>query len=207
MNKVVKFDNKKQYLEFVKSQITKKLGEGTEGRVYLTNNNDAIKVMLSSFDPKFYDNCPNIIMEKDMKLDSFIFPQEIYTLNGLIAGYKQRTFLGNIFDDLSLIDKLDVEQLIKARKKIIEDMKVLTDYGYRLYNMPRNILFNNDKLVAIDTLDYEKKLGVTLKENIKILDYSLLIEMADVFPNIIGVETFDEVIDKIYTYNNYIRKR
>lgn len=206
MNKVVKFDNKKQYLEFVKSQITKKLGEGTEGRVYLTNNNDAIKVMLSSFDPKFYDNCPNIIMEKDMKLDSFIFPQEIYTLNGLIAGYKQRAFLGNIFDDLSLIDKLDVEQLIKARKKIIEDMKVLTDYGYRLYNMPRNILFNNDKLVAIDTLDYEKKLGVTLKENIKILDYSLLIEMADVFPNIIGVETFDEVIDKIYTYNKYIRK-
>lgn len=97
-----------------------------------------------------------MITEDKLKLDSYLFPSDIYVSNGIVLGYKQDYFDGDLINAYPGI-RLDIDALIKAREKFIEDTKILTDFGYKLYELPRNIMFDNKRLVAIDTLDYIKE--------------------------------------------------
>ena len=72
------------------------------------------------------------------------------------------------------LDKVDIDSLVKARKRFIEDAKVMADNKYYLFELLNNLVFDNKRLVAIDTLDYKKDNNVTLKDNISSLDYALL---------------------------------
>ena len=117
-------------------------------------------------------------MSSYLKLDSFIFPDELYVCGDIILGYREQFFEGNLFNAYPK-KNIDLESLIKAREVFIEDAKIMTDYGYKLFELPRNLLFDNKRLVVIDTLDYIKK-EITLKENIEMLDYALLTELHDI---------------------------
>lgn len=203
---IIQFDNKKQFLEAIKNNITRKIGHGSEGNVYLSKDGDVIKIMLNSWLPKNYGDYPNIIMDDTMKIDSFIFPKELYILNGVIVGYKEKFFPNNILTLDALPELINIDKLVEARKKFIEDSKIITEAGYRLYELPRNIMFDNKKIVAIDTLDYQKKSHVDLKDNIGIIDYAILVELSDLFPNIEVKGNFDEEIGKVYSYNRKHRR-
>ncbi len=93
---------------------------------------------------------------------------------------------------------INIDNLLKAREVFIEDIKEITKFGYKLFELPRNLLFDNKRLVAIDTLDYIKK-EITLKENIEILDYAILTELHDIYSELDNSKPFDEEIEKIYT--------
>ncbi len=203
---IIQFDNKKQFLETMKNNITIKIGHGSEGNVYLSKDGDVIKIMLNSWLPKNYGDYPNIIMDDTMKIDSFIFPKELYILNGVIVGYKEKFFPNNILTLDALPELINIDKLVEARKKFIEDSKIITEAGYRLYELPRNIMFDNKKIVAIDTLDYQKKSHVDLEDNIGIIDYAILVELSELYPNIGVKGNFDEEIGKVYSYNRKHRR-
>ena len=197
MKKIKEFTNEKGFINYVTSKIKTEIGEGSEGKVYLTNDGEVIKIMIDAFEPKEYNAYSDIIMDSDIKLDSFIFPKELYIINGIIVGYKEDVFRQNIFNSDLSSNILDVEQLIRARQKFIEDTKVITENKYSLFELARNILFDNKKLVAIDTLDYIKRDNVTLEENIESLDYALLLQLSDIYPDINCSKPFDNEIEKV----------
>lgn len=72
--------------------------------------------MIDPFVPKEYKDYQYIIMDSDIKLDSFIFPKELYILDGIIVGYKEDIFNRSLSPNM-----IDIEQLIKVRQKFIED--------------------------------------------------------------------------------------
>ena len=200
MKKLVKFNSRDEFIDHVADNALFEIGEGSEGEVYLTYDNNVIKNMLDSINPKKYIVYNDLIMDDELKLDSFIFPKELYLLKGIIVGYKENYFANNIFDNPLLPNEIDIDKLVVARKKFIEDTKAMTDAGYRLYELPGNLLFDNNRLVAIDTLDYIKNDDITLDENIKIVDYAILQALLGRYSFIDCRKTFDSEIEKVYEY-------
>lgn len=197
MKNIKEFESEKELYDYFKTNSIKKIGGGSEGTAYLNKNKELIKLIPVSYDSKYYCDYTNIIMDSDIKLDSFIFPKELFILNGLIVGYKENYFRGNIFNSSDEIHKLNIDKLIEAREKIIEDAKIITERGYFLYELGGNILFNNEKLVGIDTLDYKKNNNVTLDENIDMIDYAILIALKRIDFFIDASKPFEREIEKV----------
>lgn len=197
MKNIREFKSHSEFLKFAKPQLVKYLASGSEGDVFLTKSGDIIKVMTFYYEQRYLCDCQDAIFSNELQLDSFIFPDELYVVDGLIVGYREKYFENDLFHtDLDM--NYSIENLIKAREKFIEDTKVLTEHGYQLFDLARNILFDNNKLVAIDTLDYVKK-NVSLQFNIGAVDYAILTSISDCCPNIDVRKPFEEEIQKVYT--------
>ena len=169
-----------------------------EGPIYITKDNEVLKDVSNIPYPMYLSKKQDIIMDSDYNLDSFMFPTELYIYKDMIIGYTSKYFRGDIFEEF--FGDINIDALIRAREKMIEDIKVLTNDGYYLYDLAFNTLFNNKKLCAIDTLDYYRKENVTLKENLDILDYGLVSRLRDhglCRKNIKDGEEFEKVITKI----------
>ena len=160
MGKVTFYENISDYQKYVKSITSKFIGIGAEGSVYLTKDNDVIK--LYGFPNKRY--APGrYIMDDDIKLDSFIFPKELFVCDsinkddGKICGARMDYFDNNLFNQYDNIDDIDLDKLLIAREKFMADAKEISKEGYFLADLSCNILFDNNTLKAIDTLSYTKR--------------------------------------------------
>lgn len=201
MKNIKTFNTTEEFERFFSNIRKKFIASGGEGEVYLTSNNEVIKYMKESFDPKFLSESKDIIMADDIKLDSFIFPKELYVIDDQIVGYKEDYFKGNIIKfNGGNIKNINVDALERARFRMIKDIEILTFQGYYLLELPRNILFDNKKLCAIDTLDYRKTKHVSLEANISALDYALASELKDVKNSFIDSnDSFEIVLQKLRT--------
>ena len=202
MKNIREFKERREFDSYMLDNIKKYIGSGGEGDVYLNASGEVLKCMKLSSEPRYYSSSQDIIMEDDMPLESFMFPKELFILNDQIIGYKSNYFQGNIIKNNS-DSFIDPDTLIKARNRMIKDIEVLTSKGYYLFELPRNLLFNNERLCAIDTLDYRRIENVSLEINTDILDYALALELGDYdeSTSIDPHDNFDVVIQKIKTKN------
>lgn len=183
----MEFKNTKEFNTYIDNNKSSILGYGVEGTVYLTKSNETIKDMQDN--PKII-TYTNVIMSTDLDLSSFLFPKELFLIGNKIVGYKANYFPNNIIKKRNgKIEDIDIDALLEAREKFIKDLKVLTESGYYLYDAAGNILFDNKKLVAIDTLNYKKK-NVSLRRNISALDNALVCELKNHDSNS-GIDIFD----------------
>ena len=171
IDRVKFFESRYDFHKFVEKQSIKEIGEGAEGNVYLNRNNEAIKEFFSERGQVLNDN---IIMQGDIPVNSFIFPEELYVCNKLIIGYKSKYFY-NIFRDFDGdINDIDLDALIKAGYIMLEDIKVMSELKYVLYDLPYNLLFDGTELKAIDTLAYCKKEKDTFDANMELFRTAIL---------------------------------
>ena len=127
---VIYFDSNKKYHDFVVTQRKQEIGEGAEGIVYITKNNQLIKETFHAREK--YPN-DDLLMESDIKLDSFLFPKELYVCRNEIIGYKTDYF-HNIFRDFDgNIKDIDLDAVVKAGYKMMKDVEILSKMDY---NMP-----------------------------------------------------------------------
>lgn len=194
---VVYFDSTKKYHDFVLKQKKREIGEGSEGVVYITKNNDVIKEIIN-----YKDKYPNdeILMESDIKLDSFLFPKELYVWNNFILGYKTDYFR-NIFRDFDGdIRDIDLNAVVKAGYKMMKDVEVLSKMDYILYDLPYNVLFDGKTLKAVDTLGYFKDSKDTLHKNTILLRDALIyaLTMHDGYISKKETEHFTRVLTKAF---------
>ena len=145
--------------------------------IHMTKDNEILKDMSNFNYPLKLLNENDIIMDGDYDLESFIFPNELYIFEDNILGYKSKYFNNDIMEDN--LRYINIEALLKARKRIIKDIKVLSNEGYYLWGLALNTLFDNEKLCAISTVNYCKALSVKLKHNIDMLDTGLIMRLKD----------------------------
>ena len=168
---VIYFDSNKKYHDFVVTQRKNEIGEGAEGIVYITKNNEVIKEIFNAREK--YPN-DDLLMESDIKLDSFLFPKELYVCRNEIIGYKTDYFR-NIFRDFDgNIKDIDLDAVVKAGYKMMKDVEILSKMDYILYDLPYNVLFDGKVLKAIDTLGYYKDSNETLHKNTILLRDALI---------------------------------
>lgn len=170
MGKVTFYENLDDFKKYVKKIRLNPLGVGSEADAYLTKDLEVIKDYRKyekEYKPGLY------IMDGDIKLDSFIFPKELYVYNGMVCGARMDFFNGDLFNTFAGLEKIDLDKLVEAREKFIEDIKVMTKEGYKLYELYANVLYNNKYLKAIDTMNYKKE-DVDLDTNIRFLDAAIM---------------------------------
>ena len=199
MKKIKEFNNLRKFNTYLEENKSRVLGYGVEGIAYLSKSNETIKDMQDIEEPIFYTDNPDIIMSDDLDLSSFIFPKELFLIGNQIVGYRSDYFAGNIIKKRNgKIEDIDIDALLEARERFIEDLRILTKEGYQLYDVAGNLLFDNKTLVAIDTLDYKRR-RTNLDKNIQALDNGLARELKLHDPSThIGVfDNFQVAIQKI----------
>nr|MBP3259219.1 hypothetical protein [Bacilli bacterium] len=194
---IYNFDTVEDLREYINTIYIKKLGSGADGVVYQTVFDEAIKMykpeLVEEYKPGLY------VMESDINLDSFIFPRELLTCNGKVYGYRMELFRNNVFNQYDKTKKIDLTNVEKARKIFINDALILTDKGYKLVDLPDNLLFDNEVFKAIDTPSYIKSNESDLKEkNLKLIDRAILcgLDPFTDYRNIVDID-FEESFEKI----------
>lgn len=189
--------------------INKKVGEGSEGTAYLTSEKKVLKIN-NGFEPyEIKDNeKENIIMAQDYNVSSYIFPEQLYICKDIVVGYLQEYFANDILMNgiyknilFHSHDKIpiDIEKLLIAREKMMKDTKIITEGKIYTFDLCNNLLFDGNRLGAIDTIRYYKDSEITLDKNIENIDYSLLNEL-DMYDKTLGIDTnksFDENIKRL----------
>lgn len=199
MSNIKKFENIDELKKYLKSIALCKIGSGAEGDAYLTKDKQVLKVCTNQIIVHPYDE--NIITTDMIDLESFLFPTELLVYKNRIVAYKSRLFKNDIFynsemNDLAL---LDLNELLRARKKMIKDIEKLSRYNYKIIDLPYNLLFNGKNLAACDTLSYYKKENV-LNDNLESLDYALNTKLKEIDPD------YSYIIDEEHDTEAAIKK-
>ena len=176
------FENLKSLDDFAKDLIIREIGEGKEGTAYLIKNNLVLKMLDGYCEPYILDSKKDsIIMQQDCDVSSFLFPKQLLISYERVQGYIMDYFPNNILlyaDPYNgNINDIDFDILLRAREQMIKDTIKLTDNKIAIGDLTFNLLFDNSRFGAIDTLDYKKDTNVTLEDNIKKIDEAILTEL------------------------------
>ena len=151
------------------------LGCGAEGCAYQCGKN-VIKVL---YKDSFKELDAKIITSDDYKLDSYIFPEKLLINNNKYVGYIHKYFPNDIFSlhERELNDR-EIYNLFKAREKMIKETEILSRDKIFIIDLQSNILFDGEKLAAIDTLNYRKCDYDVAEDNIESIDYAILFSLS-----------------------------
>jgi len=145
---------------------------GKEGKCYLINN-EVYKIYDTDYELDTYTHNP--ICKDDLNLESFLFPEEIYTYgkeNNVFA-YKTTPYVEKDVLKISLLRKHiipDINKIKEALKVLIKDIYILSRNNITAIDFAkRNLLFDGEKFYVIDTLDYDVVDEYTYLDNIDLL--------------------------------------
>ena len=97
-------------------------------------------------------------MNDEVNIDSFIFPDSLLTINGALYGYVSEVVRDNLFgswmETFFIKDGIDYEKLKSAYQKFKDDVFLLTEKKIKIYDLTNNLLFDGEKMYAIDTCSY-----------------------------------------------------
>lgn len=188
-NDVINFNSKKEFINYLKTEkdLIKSLGSGAEGECFLSaTDNYVYKIIHSSLkrDIGYFYNLDEILTTRDIDVDSFIFPEQLYAIRNRLVGLKHKYINVNLFDgDIILnnpnsIYQIDFKSLLKSYYVFLKDVEKISEQRILIYDLPGNLIYNGTKLVGIDTLRYRKVDYDPIEEN-KIETYTAITSIID----------------------------
>lgn len=161
MKNIRYFSSVEEWEHFLKEVCVRFIDNGSEGDIYQTKDNKAIKVITCT------DNCINPISnfnyileyEKIITADLvpssyFLFPEELYVVGKQLCGYKTKLVKKDFFKYLlepAQYLNLDLWKLENAFIRFQLELERLSDLGVFIYDLPTNIMYDGSQIYAIDT--------------------------------------------------------
>lgn len=149
------------------------LGGSSEGTCKRLNNKETMKYLDG---PYVSLNEEQILMFKDIKNKTYLFPYKILYINNEIMGYITRYSSGKNLIEVPR-DTIRFDKFIIGSKNVEDDTKNLSDEGVLTHDILFNILYKNGIFHMIDTYYYEivdEDNESLYKKNISYFNYSLL---------------------------------
>lgn len=182
-NNIMTFNNLDEYNDFIKSKLLlKKLGDNSENVCYLSSQDNLVyKILLYSLYEARSNSykLPEIITTKDIKLESFAFPQELHAILQKLVSYSAEYIPLDLFNYHDLVTKpesiykIDFDSLKNAYDKMLKDIEKLSQENIKIVNLPCNLIFTGKRLVGIDTCFYRRENIKSLEQNIVSLNESI----------------------------------
>lgn len=175
MSKIVVFKNLAEYFNYFKPKMVRVLGRGCEGVTY-TDGDAAYKMYIYDYpqNREYRENVDKIITSEDYDLSSFAFPEILYLVNNLLMAIKLRYVSNDIFHNwkenksIEILKSIDFDAFTNAYLKMLDDIKVLSRDKIYINDLnSKNLLFDGESLVAVDTCFYEADSNETEKHNIQ----------------------------------------
>lgn len=122
----------------------------------LTKDGSCLKV----FNEPIERNIDKILTVEDYDLDSFAFPITLHVFDNKLLGYNSKYVFNDLLvRDCNYIEFLPFDKLEDAYDVFMDDVNRLSKDKIILCNLNGNILFDGEKLVVVDTIDYGFKKG------------------------------------------------
>ena len=197
---IKEFDSKRDYEKYVMSKTKhRKVGFGTEGNCYLGDDYLVYKIIdtLNDYIPD------NIITSDDYNFKHIAFPIDIFTNSNhdMVYGYNTVFLNNNMFYDYGDdLEDIDLDKLIDNYNDMLKEVSVLSNDNILMFDLINNLLFNNELLLAIDTLYYRTVDFNTFEENKDLLLKSITIPLNVYFglrADINKVESIEYLADKV----------
>lgn len=161
MKNIRYFSSVEEWEHFLKEVCVRFIDNGSEGDIYQTKDNKAIKVITN------IDDCINPVSnfnyileyEKIITADLvpspyFLFPEELYVVGNQLYGYKTKLVKKDYFKYLlepAQYLSLDLRRLENAFIRFQLELERLSDLGVFIYDLPTNIMYDGSHIYAIDT--------------------------------------------------------
>ena len=157
------FDSDKEFRKFLKEKKLEELGEGSEAKVYLSNADGLV------YKPLSFAKKNDVITMEDISVSSFAFPIDLFLIKNSIVGYTSEYIYPDLFAKEEPVTrlrlaKLNLVKLQKALEVFKKDTDILTKEHIEIDDLFSNLIFTGDRLVAIDTLSYRRRVD-SVKEN------------------------------------------
>ncbi|MBR5370132.1 MAG: hypothetical protein IK137_02380 [Bacilli bacterium] len=186
------------------------IGTGAEGECYLVKN-DVYKIYDPVYELEKYTHNP--ICKDDLKLESFLFPEEIYTYGkeNYVFAYKTTPYVEDVLKISLLRQHIipDINKIKEALKILIKDIYILSRNNVVAIDFAkRNLLFDGEKFYAIDTLDYDIVDEYTYLDNIDLLKKAINCFILDckMACEIYGISKEEIHLDECEDLINYINR-
>lgn len=165
-------------------------------------------IAYKAFYGRVYEYLPEeIITVNDVLLDSFVFPEKLFCVDGALKGYTsefiENNLMPNYRNDFSLetLEAVDFDTMIRAYYNLIVDTYRLSNQGIMMSDKPNNLLFNNESFSFIETYDY-RYTGIDPTDiNQRIVRDSITIPL-----DLAIGEYVPELSDKITDIEKYLRE-
>lgn len=213
MKKIVRFNSTEEFQAYRKSKAKFFLGSGSEGSCFLGNDGLTYKDLTEGYHSDSYD-IDSVITSDEYSCSSFIFPHTLFVVEDELVGYTSDTVRVDLINNEKMIfdgiDAIDFDKLANAYDVLMQDAVALGEHGITIYDLPYNLMFDGDKLMAIDTCGYYYSDNDPVGHNINSVNeaiklaFSLYVEYAycqKVDKNM-EVKPFLEMIERKYTNHN-----
>lgn len=153
------------------------IGEGSQGVCFI-DNNIVIKIFHDYFDNETttYQK-EDILKFSNIKNNTFLWPIEVISLNNKVIGYTtEYKNAKNLYEINPLT--INLNALDRALQRVEKDLIIITDNEVCLYDVLYNILYKDNKIYIIDTLDYSYR-KVEYQENRYIVDLAIKLFLVD----------------------------
>lgn len=178
MSCIRNFECDDELFEFMSKYKISELGRGSEGICFRGRDGYAYKQIDPGVSYGRNYEIENIITTETIDLPSFAFPQELYGVNNELRGYKTILVENDLFRpdntcDISTIDTINFRNLASAYNEMAADVLTLSDAGILMYDFCFNVLFDGNKLTAVDTCGYKRVDYNPTNDNIESLNTSI----------------------------------
>ena len=213
---MIKFSSRAYLNYFLHTKWLKYVEFGSEGIFYYSQIDKAgYKLFFSNegeyIRPEYEPE--EIIKNDEVNIDSFIFPETLLVVDGYLYGYISKYVNNNLFDSnmLNFFQEgvIDYKALKEAYKIFKKDVYKLSKKNIKIYDLPNNLLFDGERLYAIDTCLYRYSNSADLlKENLASLE-----EAMDVIFDMLGIMSANFIESRakkgmtVLQYIDYLEKR
>ena len=177
---------------------------GSEGKPYLIGKN-----IYKIYNEDYETETP--ICKSDLPLDSFLFPEEIYTYNNKIFAYKTPYIPNNQFEIKTFRNWVipDIKKVKKALIPFVKDVYVLSRNNINAIDLVwHNTLFDGERIYIVDTIDYQIVDEDPEEDNYKSLKNIIICLMlnAELAHNQYNVKLSDEDLKEYKNLPLYIKE-
>ena len=111
MNKIVNFESKEEFNNFLDSVTYEALGSGSEGSCFRGKDGLAYKFLDIDEDEESDYNPEKIITTADIQTEAFALPDTIFTVKDNFVGYTSNLISPNLFSNRFLVDNNTVSHI------------------------------------------------------------------------------------------------
>lgn len=138
-------------LEHLTRKITP-FDSGSEGDVYILNNEIVLKKFNDLVSPSDYD-CNLLLKYSDIENKSYYFTKNIFLVNNLIRAYTMKKCPGYNLTKINPLT-INLNKLLKAYIAFEKDTKSISNMHIKGYDMMFNFMYDGNSFGAIDTIHY-----------------------------------------------------
>lgn len=152
MSVIIEFNEQEKQQLIKNCKKAKNVGEGSESICYQIDDH-VYKIIRSRFRTPYN---ANKFYNDELDLESFLFPEEIYVSNNMIFATKTKYVENEMYRKRIFAGILpDINKIKEALPSFIKDFYTLSRNNVLAVDISwENILFDGEKLYAIDTLHY-----------------------------------------------------